>query len=68
MRQNKSAHNGDTEERDFIPESTSPSHDDIARLAYQLWVERGCGDGMAEQDWLEAEQRLQMREAQAQCA
>jgi hypothetical protein len=34
-------------------------HDEIARLAHALWEERGCGDGFAEQDWLEAERRLQ---------
>jgi hypothetical protein len=34
-------------------------HDEIARLAYWLWVARGGGDGLAEQDWLEAERRLQ---------
>ena len=34
-------------------------HDEIARLAYALWEARGGGDGFAEQDWLEAEQRLQ---------
>jgi hypothetical protein len=35
-----------------------PSHDEIARLAYALWEARGCGEGSAEQDWLEAERRL----------
>lgn len=34
-------------------------HDEIARLAYALWEARGGGDGFAEQDWLEAERRLQ---------
>lgn len=31
---------------------------DIAQLAYALWQERGCPEGSAEQDWLEAEQKL----------
>lgn len=35
-----------------------PSHDDIAKLAYALWEARSCGDGLAEQDWFEAERRL----------
>ena len=34
-------------------------HDEIAKLAYALWEARGCGDGFADQDWLEAERRLQ---------
>jgi hypothetical protein len=34
-------------------------HDQITRLAYSLWEARGRGDGFAEQDWLEAERRLQ---------
>jgi len=33
--------------------------DEIARLAYALWEARGGGNGFAEQDWLEAERRLQ---------
>ena len=37
----------------------APSHDDIARLARALWEERGGGDGGAEEDWLEAERRLE---------
>lgn len=34
-------------------------HDAIAKLAHALWEARGGGDGSAEQDWLEAERRLQ---------
>ena len=37
------------------------SHDEIAALAYALWQARGGGDGFAEQDWLQAERRLQER-------
>jgi Protein of unknown function (DUF2934) len=40
-------------------ESAVLLHDEIARLAYVLWEARGGGDGLAEQDWLEAERRLQ---------
>lgn len=40
-------------------EHAALSYDEIARLAYALWEARGGGDGFAEQDWLEAEQRLQ---------
>lgn len=32
----------------------------IGELAYQLWQARGCPQGSAEQDWLEAERQLNM--------
>jgi hypothetical protein len=38
-----------------------PSDDVRARIAaraYQLYLERGCREGGAEQDWLEAEQDI----------
>jgi hypothetical protein len=43
-----------------LPETTqqAASQDDIARLAYALWERRGCPDGTAEIDWLEAEAQL----------
>ena len=34
------------------PEST------IATLAYELWLERGCPIGSAEEDWFQAERVL----------
>jgi Protein of unknown function (DUF2934) len=37
---------------------SSRSSEDIARLAYALWQQRGCPIGSAEIDWLEAEQQL----------
>ena len=47
------------------PESTpalqpddSPTHNDIAVLAYRLWEEAGRRDGCAEQDWFRAERLL----------
>jgi hypothetical protein len=33
-------------------------HEEIARLAYALWEERGCTDGAHEEDWFRAEQQL----------
>jgi Protein of unknown function (DUF2934) len=53
------------EQKPTVPTETTreanaaSSHDEIARLAYALWEARGCGDEFAEQDWLEAERRLQ---------
>lgn len=37
---------------------TEPSTDEIARLAYELYVRRGRGDGSAVDDWLAAERQL----------
>jgi hypothetical protein len=37
-----------------------PSYDDIARLAYQLWEERGRPDGSPQVDWERAEAALQI--------
>ena len=31
---------------------------DVADLAYQRWVERGCPQGSAEEDWFQAEHEL----------
>ena len=39
----------------------APSHEEIARLAYTYWVERGCQGGSPEQDWNRAEQELRMQ-------
>ena len=36
---------------------------DIACLAYAIWQERGCQIGSAEEDWFEAERRLQASSA-----
>jgi hypothetical protein len=33
-------------------------HEDLARLAYGLWQERGCPEGSPEFDWFEAERKL----------
>ena len=38
--------------------ATTPSHEEIARLAQQYWAERGWQEGQAEQDWLRAEREL----------
>ncbi|MCA9670724.1 MAG: DUF2934 domain-containing protein [Myxococcales bacterium] len=38
--------------------AATPSQDDIARRAYQLWQMRGCVDGFHVEDWLQAEREL----------
>lgn len=35
-----------------------PTHEEIAQLAVQYWIERGYEHGKAEQDWFRAEQEL----------
>ncbi|HEX3914060.1 MAG TPA: DUF2934 domain-containing protein [Steroidobacteraceae bacterium] len=40
-----------------------PEHRSIGELAYLLWQARGCPQGTAREDWLEAERQL--REARA---
>lgn len=37
----------------------APTTEQIAQRAYQLYLERGCVDGYAEQDWKQAERELQ---------
>jgi hypothetical protein len=37
------------------------SHDDIARLAHELWQARGCPAGSPESDWFEAVKELRAR-------
>lgn len=36
----------------------TPSHEDIALKAYELWQQRGCPEDSAHQNWLEAERQL----------
>jgi hypothetical protein len=37
---------------------TIPHHDQIAALAYSLWMERGCPEGTPEEDWFRAAEEL----------
>jgi hypothetical protein len=39
-------------------DSGNVAQEDIARLAYVLWEQRGSPIGSSEFDWLEAEQQL----------
>lgn len=39
---------------------TAPQ-EEIAALAYELWLDRGCPLGSPEEDWLRAEQELNNR-------
>src|SRR5262245_41896780 len=41
------------------PNTFKANHDEIASMAYRIYVERGCREGCAQEDWFEAERRLQ---------
>jgi hypothetical protein len=47
---------------------TSPAHEDIEKLAYHLWEERGAPIGSPEADWERAEQELSAASAPAAAA
>ena len=36
-------------------------HEDIAALAHQLWIDRGCPEGSPEEDWFHAAEQLRSR-------
>ena len=37
------------------------TYEEVARLAYSYWLEGGCQEGSAEEDWLRAEKALRSR-------
>ncbi len=39
-----------------------PAADEVASLAYQLWIERGSPHGSHEEDWYRAEEQLRAAE------
>lgn len=41
--------------------ANGPTHEEIARLAYQFWLERGCEHGHDLEDWKRAEEQLRRR-------
>jgi len=41
-----------------ISATPTPTREQIAQLAHRFWAERGWRHGLAEQDWLRAEQEL----------
>jgi Protein of unknown function (DUF2934) len=43
-----------------------PEHRSIGELAYRLWQARGCPEGTAEQDWLDAERQLKSSQRTAE--
>jgi len=47
------------------PSSYEVTRDDIARLAYTLWEQRGGEGGSPDEDWLRAENELRSRTSTA---
>jgi len=47
-------------------DSLTPPREEVARLAYLYWLDRGCEHGSAEEDWLRAEQELRQGNVTAQ--
>jgi len=44
-------------------DSTIIDREAIEKLAYQYWLERGCPEGSAGEDWFRAERVLQAKES-----
>ncbi len=42
-------------------QSPTPSHDQIAVRAYEIWLGRGKPEGTDHEDWVEAERQLSQR-------
>ncbi len=42
-------------------DSAEPRHEEIAALAHELWRAKGCPEGTAEEDWLQAAEQLRAR-------
>ena len=41
-----------------VTSMSAPTHDEIAKRSYQLYLERGSVDGYASEDWIRAEAEL----------
>jgi hypothetical protein len=42
----------------LVPDGAGASQDAISLRAYELWRQRGCPEGSADQDWFEAAKEL----------
>ena len=43
------------------PVPVDPSEVEIAEVAYQLWLDRGCPNGSEQEDWFRAEEILKLK-------
>jgi hypothetical protein len=48
------------------PKAVISEQEEISRIAYTFWEERGRQDGSHEEDWLRAEQEFRRRRAAAE--
>jgi hypothetical protein len=39
-------------------QTTNPTTDDIAKRAYEIYLEKGCQQGQCEENWKQAEQEM----------
>ncbi len=44
-----------------VDSQAAPTHDEIAKRSYELYLQRGAVDGYAGQDWARAEAELKSR-------
>lgn len=58
MREQKSHSKQQSQQNAANVNEMHTSREEMALLAYQLWRERGCPEGTAEEDWFHAEERL----------
>jgi len=48
---------------DFLAEFTPSEREEVARLAYSYWEQRGCRHGSPDEDWYRAEEEVRRRRA-----
>lgn len=47
--------------KDVVTSPSSPTHDEIARRAFEIFLDRGGNDGNDLEDWLQAEKEMRAR-------
>ena len=57
-----SSSSGATQPKQHGQAACDDLHAHINLLAYELYQQRGCRDGYAEEDWLDAEREIRSRE------
>jgi hypothetical protein len=70
-RQSKTTQTSAPQQIHDIPRSgpaatVTPTHEDIARRAYEIYAEKGHPQGQSEQIWLQAEQDIRTRDSSRQ--
>ena len=55
---NTAGSTGEQQSKKDTERGNSPTHDEIALVAFGLYESRGRGDGRAMEDWVQAEQEL----------